>query len=371
MSDISQGQIIRSGDALERAVERMSEADTLCIDTEFMRERTYYPELCLVQVADGRHAWCLDTLAIDDLTPFLSLCASSDITKVLHSARQDLEIFFALTDSVPAPVFDTQLAATLTGRGEQISYAALVEEMLGIVVDKSQTRTDWSRRPLSTAQIDYALKDVLYLSKLKEKLDAELHSSGRVSWFEEDAKLLAQESIYRVEPEQAWQKVKGVGNLPLAVFRRAALLAAWRERIAQVKNLPRSWVLKDNALIAIAERPERSMQEHQQQGVLTAKQVRHWGEEIESVVNASSAHISPPAFLGAGGLDARQKKLFKSISQLVKSIANDLALSPSILANRKEMEKVARGGTDAAMFHGWRAEIVGAPVQALLAEVGS
>ena len=363
MNTATHGEIVQTTDELVRAVDEMAVNDVLCIDTEFMRERTYYPELCLIQVADRERAWCLDAVAIDDLGPFLSLCSSPEITKVLHSARQDFEIFFSLINEVPAPVFDTQLAASLTGRGEQISYAALVEELLGVAIDKSQTRTDWSRRPLSKAQIDYALNDVVYLSVLKDKLSLDLEREGRLEWFLEDAKLLTDGNIYKVEPEEAWQKVKGVGKLPVEVFRRVALLAAWRERVAQRKNLPRAWVLKDGPLIAIAEQPDIPLPD-----LLTAKQLRRWGEEIQSTVNASVEHIATPAYLGAGGLNVTEKQLFKGISQLVKGIANDLQLNPSLLANRKEMEKVARGAADSTMFHGWRADVVGAPVRAFLSD---
>ena len=274
MTAESPPSIIQSGSEFSRAIGEMAECDYLCIDTEFIRERTYYPELCLLQVADGDRSWCIDPLSIGDLRPFLNLCKNSAIVKVLHSARQDLEIFFQLMQTVPGPVFDTQLAAALSGHGEQVSYAFLVKELLGVELDKSQTRTDWSRRPLSRAQIDYALNDVVYLTPLKEKLTEELSGLGRLEWFEEDSVMLADANTYHVRPEHAWQKVKGIGNLELTGFQRAAVLAEWREQVAQTKNLPRTWVLKDPAIIAIAEAPTKTLSEHQANGLLTPQQLR-------------------------------------------------------------------------------------------------
>ena len=349
-------------------LDALAGCETVCIDTEFMRERTYYPELCLLQIAAGQRAWCIDALAIEDLSPFLNLCADPKITKVMHSARQDLEIFFALMAEPPQPVFDTQLAASLVGRGDQLSYAALVHDLLGVALDKTQTRTNWSQRPLTTAQINYALNDVIYLEAMRDKLSEELEQKGRFEWFSEDSKRLSDASLYVVEPHQACHKIKGIGNLSSEGFNRAVLLADWRERIAQTKNLPRTWVLKDIALIAIAEQAEVALQEHQTAGTLSAKQLRRWGSEIELALSGSTEHIIAPPYLGHGGLNASQKHLFKGVSQLVKHTAHELGLSPAVLANRKEMEKIARGARDTPLFHGWRAGVVGDSVLQFLSE---
>ena len=369
MSAHKQSEMIQSSAALSEAIVEMAACDTLCIDTEFIRERTYYPELCLLQVADGQRSWCIDALAITDLGPFLDLCNDSNIVKVLHSARQDLEIFYQLMQAVPGPVFDTQLAAALSGHGEQVSYAALVKELLGVELDKSQTRTDWSRRPLSTAQIEYALNDVAYLTSLKEKLTQELSRLGRLAWFEEDSLKLEEADTYSVRPEQAWQKVKGIGHLEVTAFRRASVLAEWREHAAQTKNLPRTWVLKDPAIIAIAESPAISLSEHQADGLLTPKQLRRWSSEIKTALEQDTSHIDPPPFLGVRRLDEDQKRLFKLISGHVKRAAQDLGIAASLLANRREMEKLARGAADSSLFHGWRAGVVGSTIQQMLAEV--
>ena len=362
---IEQSKFVDTGPKLTDAVSKMASAKALSIDTEFMRERTYYPELCLIQVADGDAYWCIDTVEIEDLSPFLALCGDDSITKILHSARQDLEIFYLLMESVPMPVFDTQLAASFTGRAEQISYAGLVEDILGVTLDKSQSRTNWAARPLRPEQISYALNDVVYLESLQQKLLDELVTKGRDSWFAEDAKTLGEASVYMVAPAEAWQKVKGAGSLTPEAFQRVVLLAGWRERVAQDKNLPRSWVLKDGTLTALAESPNVDLREHHRKGVLTSNQLKRWGEELDQVLREPLPNIALPAYYGNRGLDREQKELFKKISELIKGVAAELGISSSLLANRKEMEKLARGASESSIFLGWREEIVGKAVRAL------
>ena len=238
---------IASNNDFNVAISEMANAEVLSIDTEFLRERTYFPQLCLIQVASERQAWCIDAIAVDDLSPFMQMCKSTAITKILHSARQDMEIFCMQSDDVPMPIFDTQIAATFSGRADQISYAALVEELFGVSLDKSQTRTNWVKRPLREEQITYALNDVVYLNQMREMLTNDLDAKGRRDWFEEDSLELGNVAMYVVEPENAWQKVKGAGNLSAEAFKRVMALAAWRERTAKHQNLPRSWVIKDAA----------------------------------------------------------------------------------------------------------------------------
>ncbi|MEM7465743.1 MAG: ribonuclease D [Pseudomonadota bacterium] len=328
------------------------------VDTEFMREKTYYPELCLIQIASSRKAWCVDALSITNLTPLLDALASPKLTKILHSARQDLEIFCLLLNEVPAPIFDTQLAATFTGHPDQISYASLVESMLQVSLDKSQTRTNWAARPLKDAQIAYALNDVFYLLPLKEKLELDLRRQGRYDWFLEDSEQLRDKSIYLVAPDEAWQKVKGVGNLESQAFATLSALAEWRESEAQKVNLPRSWILKDAALMMLAEDPGKSLIDLQRDGIITNKQLKRWQDSVASVLESSRHESGENPYYRARGLDPEQKKRYKKISDFIKGSAAELGINSTLLANRKVMEKLARDRSKSSLLEGWRGDLL-------------
>ncbi|HIP53069.1 MAG TPA: ribonuclease D, partial [Chromatiales bacterium] len=181
----------------------------LAVDTEFLRERTYYPQLCLVQVASEEIAACIDPLTIDDLSPLRDLLLNPDTLKVFHAARQDLEILFQLWEAVPAPVFDTQIAATLLGLGDQTGYANVVEQVLKVTLAKEHSRTDWTRRPLLEEQRRYALDDVIYLGRLYQEMHARLENLGRTHWLREDFNALVDPALYRIQPESMWQRIRG------------------------------------------------------------------------------------------------------------------------------------------------------------------
>lgn len=252
-------QIITDTESLQRYVDGLSGQSYVAIDTEFLRENTYYPKLCLVQLAgpedDGA---IIDPLAKDlELQPLLALLADETIVKVFHAARQDIEIFVNLTGTVPTPLFDTQVAAMVMGFGEQIAYDALVRKLAGQSIDKTSRFTDWSRRPLSEKQLSYALSDVTHLRTVYDRMLEDLERTGRASWVGGEMATLADLGIYSVEPEDAWKRLKARTNKPrfLAVLRE---LAAWREREAQRRDLPRNRVIRDEALLEIASDPPES-----------------------------------------------------------------------------------------------------------------
>ena len=252
-------QIITDTESLQRYVDGLSGQSYVAIDTEFLRENTYYPKLCLVQLAgpedDGA---IIDPLAKDlELQPLLALLADEAIVKVFHAARQDIEIFVNLTGTVPTPLFDTQIAAMVMGFGEQIAYDALVRKLAGQSIDKTSRFTDWSRRPLSEKQLSYALSDVTHLRTVYDRMLEDLERTGRASWVDGEMATLADLGIYSVEPEDAWKRLKARTNKPrfLAVLRE---LAAWRERAAQRRDLPRTRVIRDEALLEIASDPPES-----------------------------------------------------------------------------------------------------------------
>ena len=252
-------QIITDTESLQRYVDGLSGQPYVAIDTEFLRENTYYPKLCLVQLAgpDDEGA-IIDPLANGiDLAPLFTLLADESIVKVFHAARQDIEIFVNLTGAVPTPLFDTQVAAMVMGFGEQIAYDALVRKLAGKGIDKTSRFTDWSRRPLSEKQLAYALSDVTHLRTVYDRILADLKRTGRASWVEGELENLGDLGLYTVEPEDAWKRLKARTNKPrfLAVLRE---LDAWREREAHGRDLPRNRVIRDEALLEIASDPPES-----------------------------------------------------------------------------------------------------------------
>ena len=240
--------VITDTDALERFCERQKGTSFVAVDTEFMRERTYWPILCLVQVAGPEEAAAIDALAPEiDLSPLLALMADSGIVKVFHAARQDIEIFFNLSGAVPTPLFDTQIAGMVCGFGDAASYETLVAKLARASLDKSSRFTDWSHRPLTERQIRYALADVVHLRTVYEKLQQQLASNGRASWFAEEMAELSSPETYRSDPSEAWRRFRLRGRVDARFFGLLRELAAWRETAARQRNLPRGRIMRDEA----------------------------------------------------------------------------------------------------------------------------
>jgi len=251
-AEYPQPDLITSTEALTALCERLRHETFVTVDTEFMRERTYWPELCVVQLASDTEVAVVDTLAPGlDLTPLGLLLADTAVMKVFHAARQDIEIFVLLFGDVPRPLFDTQVAAMVAGFGDQVGYDALVSSLTGGQIDKAHRFSDWSARPLSPAQVNYAAADVTYLRTAYEKLCARLAKDGRLEWVAEEMAALADASSYRANPETMWERLRPrTSNRRMLGVLRA--LAAWREREAQRSNIPRQRMLKDEALLEIA-----------------------------------------------------------------------------------------------------------------------
>ena len=230
----------------------LSQAPWFAIDTEFLREKTYYPKLCLVQVATPDMVACIDPLVLDDITPLLDVIFDQQITKVMHAARQDMEIFYHLRGTVPAPVFDTQIAALLLGLPDQVGYGGLVQELLGVKLHKLHSRTDWSQRPLDGEQLHYAADDVIYLAQAYQLMQEKLWESDRLDWLAGDFQALSDPALYAAHPETAWLRVKGANKLSGAALAALQALAAWREDKAQTLDRPRDWVLRDDVLLDLS-----------------------------------------------------------------------------------------------------------------------
>lgn len=342
------------------AVAGFAGRDWLTVDTEFVREETYWPQLCLIQVGDGRSEVAVDATRIKDLTPLLDLLEAPGTVSVFHAASQDLEIFVRLRGVAPTPLFDTQIAASLLGIGDQLGYAGLVEQRLGIKVDKSLSRTNWARRPLSVAELAYAEDDVRHLAVIYPQLRDELAARGRLAWLEEDCARLSRPERYRVQPEAAWERLKGLTRLPVPAQHVAAALAAWRERLAETRDRPRKWILADDALFRIAERQPADMDQLAGLQVLPPKTLERHAAELLRVVAAARDTAAPALALEQLPSEAQKARTQKLLAR-VREIALELGIPSSLLAPRADVEAVALRGVEAEvpLLSGWRRDVAG------------
>ena len=356
--------------ALHERLQRIALQPVIGLDTEFLRERTYFAQLCLLQLSARDDAFCVDMIALgaahaldeDTLAPLRRLMNDAAVCKVMHAARQDLEVLAPTCGSV-ANIFDTQLAATLAGFAPQVGYAALVEALLQVKLHKSQTRTDWSRRPLSTAQIDYALDDVRHLLPLRELLLQRLRELGRLTWFEEDTRAAAGEPL-QVDPAQAWLRVKGLSDLDEPRLRLARALGEWREQRAIRSDRPRGWILPDVSLREIVLRVPRNAGELGNIAELTDGMLRHSGADLLRLVAAAQIP-EPPAPLPRRERPGPEfTTCVQRLSAAVQRISAELHIAPEVLAPRRELERIAGGARSGGSLAGWRGAIVGAALLA-------
>ncbi|MDA7960956.1 MAG: ribonuclease D [Gammaproteobacteria bacterium] len=362
--------MISTGARLAEFIAALGRGGWVALDTEFMRERTYAPQLCLVQLDDGENAACIDAPALRDLSPLAELLADESRVKIVHSCRQDLE---ALDTRGRLPkdfrnLYDTQLAAAFCGYGAQVSYAALVEELCNVHLPKSHTRADWSRRPLPPAQIQYALDDVKYLQPLRGALDRLLEKNGRADWLREECARAADPASYRFDPAGAWRRVKGAGRLDPAGRACVKELALWRERRARARDLPRNWVLPDAALLQLCrDRPRAEKQLARIEGIAAGLR-KHAGREIVEIVaraEAAAKHDDGGKDEErAGPLTAQQRRLAKEILKWLEERAKDAGMSRTLVAARRDIEDFVRGQTDLPLFGGWRAQFAGEEIRA-------
>jgi len=340
----------------------------LALDTEFLRERTYLAELALVQISDGTQISLIDPLAGISLDSLAQLFMDPTRTKVLHAARQDIEVLLPLTLNPLAPIFDTQIAAALLGMPVQIGYADLVLRELGITLEKSQTRTDWTKRPLSEAQLHYAADDVRWLLPLAERLEDRLHNSGRLAWLIEDCATLINPAIYRMNPIDAWQRLKGVQSLPPSEQQRLRALAAWREARAQRRNLPRSWVLTDDAIRAIAQRAPTDIAGLQRLAVMPVGASEKFWPEIKETL-ALAAEQPPNGITQTVDVkpSPEEQAAAKRLAERMRTLAQSLNLLPEVLGTQRDLRRIASGEPPLTVLSGWRAEILADPLAQALA----
>jgi len=358
--------LVGDDSALSRLVASWPVDAGLALDTEFVRERTYYPKLCLVQVAAGDSLALIDPLAIADPRTLVAALADPRRGKLLHAARQDIEALLPLTGTPLAPVFDTQIAAALLGFASQVGYADLVRQLLGVELAKGHARTDWARRPLSPEQLAYAANDVRYLPELAALLDERLTTSGRRAWMEEESAALTDVSLYRVEPAEAWRRLKGLERMKPAAQAALAALARWREERAMSRDLPRGWVLPDAALHDIAQARPRTREELSRlASVPRATADRAGGEILQVLAGASDAPAEPLADDGPRAAP-EQLRMLKVLQKRLQAIAEELKLQPEVLATRRDLMALLRGERTLAVLSGWRRKVIGEPLLAAL-----
>jgi ribonuclease D len=356
-------RIVSTSEDLTQAVRRLSTSDFVAVDTEFLRESTFWPQLCLVQIASPDEAMIIDPLATGlDLAPFWQLMANEAVVKVFHAARQDIEIVYARAGLVPKPVFDTQVAAMVCGFGESVSYVNLVKNVTGADLDKSSRFTDWSRRPLSDKQLEYALGDVTHLRDVYRHLKGDIDKAGRADWLNEEMGILTDPKTYESHPEEAWQRLK------LRVKNRKALavlmeLAAWRERLAQSQDVPRSRILRDEALYDIANQAPTSAEQLSHlrtlsEGFSRSARAR---DIIESVNRGLGRDMKTvPAVSRGAQLSAESTALMELLRVLLKASAARNRVAPKLIASSEDLERIAvEGEPDVPALKGWRRRLFG------------
>jgi ribonuclease D len=351
--------------SLEGLAQRLELAPAIALDTEFLRERTYRAELCLLQIADAAGGLCVDPLAVTDLSPLRAVFSGTSVVKVMHACRQDIEVLLSATGFVK-PVFDTQIAAALTGMPAQIGYAELVRRVTGTELSKAHTRTDWSRRPLSPEQIDYALDDVRYLLPLREHLLGELARLGRTAWLAQELAALEDPADYAVDPQAAWLRIRSFRGLDADRVRLAQQLAAWRERRADERNRPRGWILDDAVLRDIVTRVPRTLEQLAATPDMQAGFMKHNGAEILRLIEAAAMPATLPRVDTRGAPDPQKAALVKKLAAVNQAVAAELNLPAELLATRRDLELLADGREDVQVLAGWRREVIGGRLLAAL-----
>ena len=364
ISAMAEINIIREAGELTDFLAAAGRSGWVSMDTEFLRERTYFPKLCLIQITDGERTACIDPLAVDDLAPLGELLANPRLSKIFHSCRQDLEAMDTRVAVRANNLYDTQLAAAFCGYGEQVSYAALVESVCAVHLPKSHTRADWSRRPLPREQLDYAVDDVAYLHPLRCELDRRLEQKGRVEWHRDECAAAVDPANYHVDPNTAWRRLKGVDRLDAAGQACAAKLALWRERRAHDRDLPRGWILPTPVLLQICRKRPKTFEGLANINDISPGVVKRAGTQILAMVEDSGNGNgnAPTPMLTI--LNAAQKRRAKKIMGWLERRSEQEEISRALLANRQEVEDFVRGQTDLPLFKGWRLQLAGADILA-------
>lgn len=360
--------LISTTSDLAAACERMAKHPFVTVDTEFLRESTYYPQLCVAQLASADEAVVVDALAEGiDLQPFFDLMAKENVVKVFHAARQDIEIVWHRANLIPHPVFDTQIAAMVLGYGDSVSYDQLVQRITGDTLDKSSRFTDWTRRPLSTAQIEYAVSDVTHLRDVYRKLKSDLEKQGRTEWLSEEMDILTSPDTYRMDPENAWMRLRARVRKPkeLAVLIE---IAAWREREAKARDVPRGRVLKDDLVADIAIQAPTSIERLASLRSLPKGFERSkWGLEIPDVVKAGLARDPKTLPVIERNKPVQNgSAIIELLKVLLRMTAEKHGVAAKVIATVDDLERLAGDdNADVPALKGWRRDLFGEKALAL------
>jgi ribonuclease D len=348
--------------------EGLRDSTWLALDTEFVRERTYRPRLCLIQVATPQVIACVDAITLDTLEPLIDIIYDPHRVKVLHAARQDLEILFYMRGELPRPVFDTQLAAGLLGFGDQVGYSTLVRKLLGVDLGKAHTRTDWAERPLSRGQLRYAADDVRYLCDAYTPLVERLQEKGREGWLAQDFARLCDPRQYQARPEDAWQRVRGHQKLNRRQLCVLRALAAWREREAMQRDRPRQWVLADKLLLELARRSPKAPQQLERMRGVPGWLSGSRGPELVRLINEAQAlpQEACPVVRTPPPHDPERDAVVDLMMALLHHLAHRHEVNAAAVATRHTLERLANGETDVPVTQGWRAEVAGNALKRLL-----
>ena len=358
--------LITSTEQLESACHQLSQHQVIAVDTEFKRETTYFPIPCLFQLASTESTICIDPFQIDNLAPLGDLLSNKSIIKIFHAGRQDLEIFYYLFKQLPAPIFDTQIAAAILGFPSQVGYAKLVSDYMGIELDKSLTRADWEKRPLPEKQLEYAANDVIYLLQVYDKQIEALKDTGRLDWPDADCEALLDESLYRPDPLSAWTKMRNYNYFTSQERAVASAICQWREELAIERNRPRKFIF-DNPVIS-----ELSTHQPATLGALESlKNIppfvsRKFGKELIDIIQIAMESDIQPAEPVFERLSEKQSKLVKDMQKVIKQVSEAENIEATTICGKKEIEKLVRGKKNLNILNGWRYELVGKELNEML-----
>ena len=354
--------LITTQDKLDNAISQLATADMIAIDTEFMRDKTYYAQLCLIQIAGGGHHYAIDPINTElDFTSFYDLLQNEAIIKVFHAARQDIEIFHLLTGKVPKPLFDSQIAAMVCGLGDQIGYDKLVQHYLGKQIDKSSRFTDWSKRPLSDKQLHYALDDVIHLEKIYPLLRAELERNQREGWIDAEMAILRDENTYIIDPNEVYKRIKIRSPKP-KILNRLRALAAFREGECQKRDLPRGRFLKDETLIDLAASGPQSYNALSKIRGLQISETSWLTKKLISLIKEADEadRDSWPVMAKKGPIERAPTAVLEMLRVLLKNVCDELGVASRIIASAADLERLALSDDkDQPVLQGWRYEVFG------------
>lgn len=351
--------MVESAKQLLEAVDEWLECDVIGIDTEFVRERTWRADLGLIQLSEGHKVWLVDPLKTGGLDPLAILLNQRGTLKTLHAPPEDLDVLLFTAGAVPDPLFDTQIACAMLGQPLQMGYHTTVEWLLGVTIDKDQTRSNWCQRPLRPAQLKYAALDVCLLPIMQRQLHAKLKDLGRESWLEEDCARLLTRARTPADPEQSWKRLNGNGRFDGPSLAMLQALAKWRDREAEKRNLARGFVIKDNDLLTIANKQPGSLSQLSDLNILHPKALQLHGPSlvtiVDEVLGQGLSAVAPAT------LTPEHRKLMSNMRKLVQEKASELSVDPALLASRRELESLILLPTGEPLperFLGWRKDII-------------